>query len=887
MPVDKNKSSNEINNAGPDGPDYRTPDKPGETDIDQNLLAFPVVGIGASAGGLEALQEFFENIGPAPEAAFVVIQHLSPTHASFMDELLARHTKIPIAVVENNTKVEPNHIYLIPPRMNMTIQNGVLHLKEIIGRNLNLPIDIFFRSLAEDQRGNAVAIVLSGTGSDGTFGIRAIKEAGGMTMVQDDCSAKFDGMPKSSISTGMVDLVRSPAELAKELANYITHPLFTSHGFASDQIRKNQHLYDRILAILYEATHVDFSAYKHSTIFHRLEKRVSLNRFMNISDYVDYLVVTPREVSALFKDILIGVTRFFRDEEVFETLEKSVIPELLRNPEKKEEIRVWIPGCSTGEEAYSIAILLKEYMLQNQIPTKVKIFATDIAQTTLDYASVGFFPGNISTDVPLKYQAKFFSLHGNGYQINNEIRRMVIFARHNVIKDPPFFNLDLVSCRNLLIYLNQDAQQKVISGFHSGLNPDGILLLGSSESLGALSEGFDTINMKSRLFRKRDTYKSDFITKSGELGALHMTILQAQQQNASNHMSRNKSQLFNILEEINHAFLPPSVVVDSNCNIIYTINAGGLLQVASGQISTNLLGMLPREVSVIVSSMIRRSGKTDEIISVEADFHNRPTMIKCKRVTPKGDNAVYYYVCFEEIIRKSFVQVQTSATDPDMAPYRERIEELEHEVLQKKESLQAAVEELETNNEELQASNEELVASNEELQSTNEELQSVNEELYTVNEEHVRKIAEVTQLNTDYDNLLSNTQIGTLFLDNNLIIRKISKLASAITNILQSDIGRPLHHLSLSTLYQGFIKDVDRVHATKKRKERELPFNDKYYFMRIVPYIDENDMIKGIIISFVDLTSPTGQRKTIRRKKPAAKSVKKANTPKDKTNDNN
>lgn len=523
-------------------------------------------------------------------------------------------------------------------------------------------------------------------------------------------------------------------------------------------------------------------------------------------------------------------------------------------PKKKEEVRVWVPGCSTGEEAYGIAMLMKEHMLQNQILANVKIFATDIDQTSLDYACNGFFPGNISTDVPLKFQAKFFSMHGNGYQINNEIRRMVIFARHNVIKDPPFFNLDLISCRNLLIYINQDAQMKVIGGFHSGLNPEGILLLGSSESLGPLSEGFDTIDVKSKIFKKRDTYKSDFLTRSGEYGPLHLTILQSQQQNAA-YMNRNNRQLLSILEEVDNAFLPPSVVVDSNYNIIYTINAGGLLQVASGQISTNLLNMLPKEVSVIVSSMIRRAGKTDEIISTDTDFQNKETKIKCKRITPKADNAVYYYVCFEKIVKKTISVLPSRDSNPEMSEhYQERIDELEREVLQKRESLQAAVEELETNNEELQAANEELVASNEELQSTNEELQSVNEELYTVNEEHVRKIAEVTQLNNDYDNLLNNTQIGTLFLDSQLIIRKISKIASEITNILQSDVGRPLLHLSLSSLYLGFIKDVESVNETKKRRERELSFNDRLYFMRIVPYMDENEKAKGIIITFVDLT---------------------------------
>ena len=858
-------------------------DSCGENDRDRNGLNFPIIGIGASAGGLEALQEFFENIGPSPEAAFVIIQHLSPTHLSYMNELLARHTNIPVTFVKKETKVEPCHIYLIPPKMNMIIQDGTLHLKEIISHGLNLPIDIFFRSLAEDQRENAVAVILSGTGSDGTLGIRAIKDAGGVTMVQDDVSAKFDGMPKSSISTGMVDLIRTPAILAKELAGYICHPLFAHHGFAADQIQKDRHLYDRIIAILYDITHTDFSMYKHSTILHRLERRVSINHFMSIADYVDYLVITPREVESLYKDILIGVTRFFRDTEVFAALEKTVIPELFQKADSQNGIRVWVPGCSTGEEVYSIAILLKEYMLKNHIVCNVKIFATDLDQTALDYAGIGFFPGNIASDVPLNYLAKFFSQHGNGYQIDNGIRRMAIFARHNVIKDPPFFNMDMVSCRNLLIYINQEAQQKAIGGFHSGLASKGFLLLGSSETLGALSEGFDTINPKAKIFRKRDTYKSDFLAKPSEMGPLHLTILQAQQQNDS-LVKRNSRQLLSIMEEVDNAFLPPSVVIDANFDIIYTVNAGKILQVPSGKISTGLLNMLPKEAGVIVSSLIRRAGKTDEIVSLDADFHGKEMKIHCKRITPQSDNAVYYYISFTEVVRKSRPASVSSADGSGMSVhYQERIDELEREILQKKESLQAAVEGLETSNEELQASNEELVASNEELQSSNEELQSVNEELYTVNEEHVRKIAEVTQLNADYDNLLSNTQIGTLFLDSELVIRKISQVACDITNIRQSDVGRPLCHLSLKTLYRNFLKDVEQVNATKKRKERELLHEGKFYFMRIVPYLVEREITKGIIITFVDLTESRLSAVTHRKKAGSAQTKTKKADKTDKT----
>ncbi len=819
-------------------------------------LDFPVVGIGASAGGLEALQDFFSNMSAQPEAAFVVVQHLSPDHKSFMDELLSRHTAIPVEVAKDGTPVAINRIYLIPPKMNMTIRGGVLYLTEVVGRGLNLPIDIFLRSLAEDQRSNAVAVILSGTGSDGTLGMRAVKECGGMTLVQSDHDAKFDGMPRSAIATGMIDLILPAGELAKELSSFLQHPLFAHSDNSEHLMLQNQKQYNRILSILHEAKNVDFSCYKQTTIIRRLEKRISINRFNEISEYVDFLTSTPQEVETLFNEILIGVTRFFRDLPAFETLEKTVLPAIFHGHKSNSEIRVWIAGCSTGEEAYSIAILLKEYMLSNRILADVKIFATDIDEKSLKYAAIGFYPGNISADVPPKYLAKYFAPHGNGYQINADLRRMIIFAPQNVIDDPPFFKLNLITCRNFLIYITPETQQKVLASFHVGLKDDGILFLGSSESLGKMADGFDTLDSKAKIFRKRNGYKPEYVPRNPSSGSLHLNKPGLMSHNPAGRLTQDNRQLLAILEEIDNTFLPPSVVTDSNCNIIYTIrNAGNLLQMASGRMTANLLRMLPKEVSVLVSSMIRRAEKKDEIISADVTFNKRPMNVKCKRILPGDDDTAFYYISFEEIVKKKEIPQSSAINTPDLSGrYQERIDDLENEVLQQKESLQAAVEELETSNEELQASNEELVASNEELQSTNEELQSVNEELYTVNTEHVRKLEEILELNADYDNLLSNTQIGTLFLDTNLVIRKISRIASEITDILQTDAGRPLHHLSLNSLYPEFIHDVDEVNSTKQRIERELPFHDKIYLMRIVPYLVDKDTVKGIIISFVDLT---------------------------------
>lgn len=827
--------------------------------------SFPIVGIGASAGGLEALQEFFDSLPPSPGAAFVIVQHLSPDYKSFMGELLARHTSIPIDIVSDKITIEIDHIYLIPPKMNMTIQGGKLHLKEIEGRALNLPIDIFFRSLAADQENNAIGIILSGTGTDGTLGIRAIKESGGMTMVQDDQTAKFDGMPRSSISTGMVDLVLSPTLLAEELANYIKHPFINKNIAIESQLLQNQSVFNKIIATLHDAKNVDFSNYKQNTIIRRLEKRISINRFEKVTDYVSYLSITPKEISALFNDLLIGVTRFFRDEKSFEMLASAVIPVIFEQHVDKNEIRIWSPACSTGEEAYTLAILFKEYMAKNNIIKDVKIFATDIDEESLAFAGTGLYPSNISADVPSKILAKHFIRKDAGYQINDNIRRMIIFARHNIIDEPPFSKLDLISCRNLLIYLNIDVQQKILSTFHVCLKNDGFLYLGSSESLGKLAEGFDIIDSKAKLFRKRNRYKPDSLPISSLSTPLHRNRSDMMHAQSNTSTFRNGSQQLSMFfENVAQVFLPPSVIVDSQFNILYSFHdVGKFLLLPKGQITTNLLKMLPKDTSVIVSSLVRRSEKKpDGVLRTDIATSNKSQTdlsISCHRFSSEDFDFPYFLISFEE---KEKVSKDLSATNLTgvvsidiNSQYQERIEELEREIQHKNESLQATVEELETSNEELQSSNEELIASNEELQSTNEELQSVNEELYTVNSEHMRKIEELTELNADYDNLLRNTNIGNLFLDKNLVIRKVSDVASQITNVLASDIGRPIHHLALKPMYSEFLNDIEKVSDTLNPVEKEIHITEsKWYFMRLLPYRTKENTIDGIIITFVDIS---------------------------------
>ena len=838
-------------------------------DEKSNPLEFPVVGIGASAGGLEALQEFFRRLPTNPGASFVVIQHLSPDYKSLMDELLARCTSMEIHRVEDGIKVESNHIYLIPPRMNMKIHNGKLFLFEHThDKTLNLPIDIFFRSLAKDQEKNAVGIILSGTGSDGTLGIRAIKELGGIAMAQDSKSAKFNGMPSSSISTGMVDVILPPDKLADEIANYVKHPLIKKKSSIEDLINQNTSQLSKVIAIINDSKNVDFSNYKENTILRRLEKRISLNRFENIEDYVRFLANNSREVSILFGDLLIGVTRFFRDPESFEMLLEKIYPNIIETDDK--ELRMWVSGCSTGEEAYSLAIMVKEYLIENNIKKDVKIFATDIDSHALEFAGLGLYPDSVATDIPPQYLSKYFKKKDNGYLVNENIRSMIIFARHDILNDPPFSKMNLISCRNLLIYLNNESQQKVLTLFYIALAEFGTLFLGSSESIGNLSDGFNTIDSKAKIYTKKMGFKPPQIQNFGS-SSIHKT--RAELRSISSYIKPVKpriNQLDGVFDNILSEYVPPSVIIDENYDIIHTIHSvRKFISIPIGEISFNLLKMVDKELAVILSSLLRKAEKKRVEVVLENislnDFPEKEYAISCRRILDTKSSENLFFVSFLEsdkkVKQKDIKSVETIDVNNQ---YVERIEELEKDLQFKSESLQATVEELETSNEELQSSNEELIASNEELQSTNEELQSVNEELYTVNSEHIRKIEELTELNADMDNLLKNTRIGTLFLDRSLTIRKINNIASELTNIRPIDIGRPIEHFSMEKLHNSFSQDLHSVLETLKPVEKEVTDSEGIrYLQRIIPYRSAENAVDGVIIIFISVETLKKSEKTI------------------------
>jgi two-component system CheB/CheR fusion protein len=827
-------------------------------------ISFPIVGIGASAGGLEALESFFKKMPEGTGMAFVVVQHLSPDYKSLMSELLARITLIPIFRVEDGMMVKPDNIYLIPPKKNMTIFGGRLYLTDHShGMGLNLPIDIFFRSLAQDQGKNAIGVILSGTGSDGALGIKAIKESGGTVLVQDDKSAKFDGMPRSSIATGMVDCILPPDEMPEKLISYIKHPLITKSKEDGLNAVDDSALL-RILKIIRDRIGVDFTYYKPNTIVRRIEKRLGINQIADFQQYLDFLTLVPGEVNILYNDLLIGVTQFFRDTDAYELLNEKLIPEILAGKKSGDTVRIWTVGCSTGEEAYSIAMLLSEYMEKNGVEFDVKLFATDIDKESIELAGNGTYPESIITDVSPERLYKFFEKKNGGYHVKERLRRMVIYAQQNIIKDPPFSKLDMISCRNMLIYLNQDMQRKIISMFYYSLNNGGGLFLGSSESLGDMTDGFDVINSKWKLYRQKMGFRPPMQTNYLlPLTVRPKTFPRMQEpafQSFSDKSLPEKVLPDNILTDLLEKIMPASVIVNESFNIIHVFrDVNDFVKIPTGKARFDILSMVRKEMAVVLSSMLHKVLKENKEVyfkDIKLKDENKLVSISAKPLNDKFSNKRFVVISFENV---SVVKNEDTNEIPEKfdlnSQLSERYIEIEKELQFTKENLQATIEELETSNEELQSTNEELVSSNEELQSTNEELQSVNEELYTVNSEYQKKIEELTLLNNDMNNLLKNTNIGILYLDRSLKIRKYTNMITRVINVMEMDVLRPIYHISLNVNYKNFISDIEEVKDTLKSKEIELlDAEGNWNLIRIMPYRTMENAIDGITITVIDIS---------------------------------
>ena len=826
---------------------------------DENKLPYYVVGIGASAGGLEAIESFFKKMPADTGMAFIVVQHLSPDYKSLMVELLSKHTIMPVLRIEEGMKVEPNHIYLIPPRKNLTMFHGHLLLNNQNHTNeLNLPIDIFMRSLAEDVSAFAVGIVLSGTGSDGTRGIRAIKEHGGMVMVQDEESAKFDGMPRNAIATGLVDFILPPEDMPKQLMAFVKHP----YAVQEASINSEDSDLTRIFALLRDKHKVDFTFYKPNTILRRIERRVLINQCRDLKEYRNLLEDNSQEVSALFQELLIGVTNFFRDDSVFEEIRSKWLTPLVKSI-SNNEIRVWIAGCSTGEEAYSLAIMLAEYREYSGNFFRMKIFATDVDAKAVEKASTGLYPESIVADVPSHLLVKYLSRKEDSFQISQSIREMVVFAQHNLIKDPPFTNIHFLSCRNLLIYLQPVLQKKILELFNFSLVKDGLLMLGTSESIGEMVDYFDMISPKGKIYRARGKYRTLGISSIDPAPTLITSFRNSLPQSGRHFPARYQED--KILERFFNALtkdlFPFTMIVNENMEISHIFGeAQRYLTYPSGKLVTDITKLVSKDLSIPIATGVRKALKSGENVSMSniklrEKEHVRTLNIHIRLLPGRKSQETLIAILIFEADHHMTHDIGFASYNFDInQDAAQRINDLEQELQLTRENLQATVEELETSNEELQATNEELLASNEELQSTNEELQSVNEELYTVNAEHQSKITELTILNNDLDNLFNSTNIGILFLDENLDIRRFTHKLQSLFHIVEYDIGRPFFHLSHS------IRDIDiedlirQVVEKKSVIEQEVQnMHGDWYFMRIIPYAVSDRIYSGVILTFVNI----------------------------------
>jgi two-component system, chemotaxis family, CheB/CheR fusion protein len=836
-----------------------------QENIVPNVAASRIIAVGASAGGLEALKAFFSNLGDDDVNTYVVIQHLSPDYKSMMGELLAKSTSLIIEQIKDNMEILPGRIYLIPPVNNLVIENGMLHLLDKPkDQKLNLPIDMFLQSLAEYKKEEAIAVILSGTGSDGTRGIRAIKEHEGMVMVQDPQEAKFDGMPKSAIHTGLVDYIVSVTEMGAELQNFINAPAVLH--FSEDDIKYDEDTLKKILHLVNESTGLDFREYKHSTLVRRVARRVSVCKCESLEDYYSLLKGTPEEIPILYREFLIGVTKFFRDSRVWDILRDEVIPNLIKNKNEGEILKIWDVACSTGEEAYSLGMLLNEEMERQNKKIEVKIFATDISQKHLNIGSQGVYSESIVADVDMHLLQKYFISKSKGYQVIEQVRRMVIFSRHNVLKNPPFSNMEMILCRNLLIYFQPSIQRKALNVLHYGLKEGGVLVLGTSESVHTHKEHFEDISRKWKIYRnvnptRRMNAENLHSTSSRLLENLPSKPKRERRPTVSTVQQKFLSELSDaILEQFGGA----SVFIDSEFNILQAI--GEFRKYANLPVSgfsINLKDMLDQELKHVVQATVKKAEKENrKTIYRHATYqHNGEVkgldlMVKPFRIHNLNNEVNFALTFIEKEIRKDqMIEVEKVTLNSKTAEY---IQELEEELKKTKEELQTSLEEIETSNEELQAANEELLASNEELQSTNEELQSVNEEINTVNAENVQKMDDLANLNADMNNLLESIDIGTIFLDNSLRIRKFTPAIKKHFSLISTDVGRPIENFTTNfgtnKGRKGLVDRCKKVMETGKKLERQIVSREgHHYLQRISPFINSSQKIEGIVITFVDI----------------------------------
>ena len=833
--------------------------------------SFPIIGVGASAGGLEAFTKLLEHLPPDTGMAFVLVQHLDPTHASILSSLLAKKTEMPVNEVTDGMPVEPNRIYVIPPNTNMAILNGALQLlprTETRGRHMS--VDYFFRSLAEDQGSQAIGVVLSGADSDGALGLQAIKAEGGITFAQEEKTAKYDSMPHSAIATGAVDFVLPPEGIAKELHKFSNHPYVRPFNLpkASELLPNAEDGLRKIFVLLRSAHQIDFTSYKQSTVRRRIMRRMALHKIDRLDDYIRYLQGSPAEVSDLYTDLLINVTRFFRDPETFETLKSRVFPKILQNRAAETPVRIWVTGCSTGEEAYTLAICWQEFVGGRAASVPVQIFATDLNDAGIDKARTGIYPENISLDVSPERLRRFFVKVERGYQISKTIRDMCVFARQNLIKDPPFSKLDLVCCRNVLIYLESVVQRKLIPIFHYALNPTGFLMLGNSETIGAFSDLFTQVDKKQRLYaRKSALFHPDFgfVVSDRETDS----GLRPQSEGDGSQFKAEKEADRIILSE----YAPAGVLIKADLEILqFRGQTGYYLEPAPGAASFNLLkmarpGLLPELRTAIHEALRQMLPVRKESLRVKYNGQFRVINLRVTPIAASASEEKYLLVLFEDMTPPE--SKQESPPEPSRGKDR-RVKEqavdplvikLEEELVAAREYLrseitrhQSTIDELNSANEEIQSSNEELQSINEEMETSKEELQAANEELSTVNDELQHRNDALTLTNDDLVNLLGSVNIPILMLDRDLRIRRFTSKAEKTLSLIPTDIGRPIGDLkpriNVANLEPLILEALD----TLRVKEHEVQDReDRWYVMRIHPYRTASDKIDGTVLVLIDI----------------------------------
>ncbi len=837
--------------------------------VNKDSSKFLFVGIGASAGGLDAIKNLLSNIPENNGMAFIIVQHMDPTHKSGLVNILSRSTYMEVKEVVDGVQVLPDHVYIIPPNKDMGILNGKLQLMEPTEpHGLRLPINFFFSSLAQDQKDKSVGIILSGFGTDGSLGLKAIKANGGICIAQDPSTAGSDGMPNSAINTGLVDMILSPEEMPNKLLSYkksshnILKKILTPEDKTIQSLRK-------IFILIRNRTGQDFSQYKKSTINRRIGRRMNIHQIEDISQYFRYLQENPNEIDQLYNEFLINVTNFFRDPEAYESLKQNALIKLIQEKNDGDTIRIWIPGCSSGEEVYSIAIIIKEIFEETGLNFNVQIFGTDLDLDAIQTARAGQYT-SISADISPKRLRKYFYKKDNSYTIKNELREMVIFSTHNVITDPPFTKLDMITCRNLLIYLETEAQEKVLSNFNYSLNPDGILFLGPSENIGDFLDSFNVIDSKWKIFK--------CVKSTGfPVGNLKRNPISYQKSPAywdsifalKDSKTGQELDVTNVAEQnLINIYAPPSVLINHVGDILYIHgHVGDYLEPSPGKAHMNILEMAKKSIKLSLSTAIQSATKENKKVSFEQvkidDSKENTHYIKLTVNPLKTPGTVkgLLIVSFEKIDNK--IDLKDHIKLDPLSKSSDHIMALENELTMTKERLNTTIEEMTTSNEELKSANEELQSLNEESQSTNEELetskeelQSINEELSTVNSELQNKIDELSETNDDMTNLFNSTEIAIVFVDNELNIRRFTEESTKLIKLIESDTGRPLGDFNLDINYPDIIKDITQVIDKLNPIEKEVKTTKgEWYKVRITPYKTSKNIINGATITFTNINN--------------------------------